>query len=89
VLSGSNVVFTAPLVADPGTRFEYGMNTDWLGKVIEAASGTTLDVAGKEAITGPLGMDATAFWMDDDQRASSVPCTSRVTTAPGRRARSS
>ncbi len=73
VLSGSNVVFTAPLLADPGTRFEYGINTDWLGKVIEAASGTTLDVAVKEAITGPLGMDATAFRMADDQRARSVP----------------
>src|ERR671925_571920 len=44
VLSGENVIFTAPLVADPGTRFEYGINTDWLGKVIEAASGSTLDV---------------------------------------------
>lgn len=73
VLSGSNDIFTAPLIADPGTRFEYGINTDWLGKVVEAASGTTLDVAVKEGITGPLGMDVTAFLMDDDQRANSVP----------------
>jgi methyl acetate hydrolase len=73
VLSGSNVIFTAPLVADPGTRFEYGINTDWLGKVVEAASGTTLDVAVKEGITGPLGMDVTAFLMDDEQRSTSVP----------------
>jgi methyl acetate hydrolase len=73
VLSGSNVVFTAPLVADPGTRFEYGINTDWLGKVIEAVTGTTLDVAVKEGITGPLGMNATEFRMDDAQRANSVP----------------
>lgn len=73
VLSGSNVVFTAPMVADPGTRLEYGINTDWLGKVVEAASGLTLDVAIKEGITGPLGMDQTAFRMNGDQRASSVP----------------
>ena len=73
VLSGSNVIFTAPLVADPGTKFEYGINADWLGKVVEAASGTTLDVAVKEGVTGPLGMDATAFLMDDQQRSSSVP----------------
>ncbi len=45
VLAGVNQIFTAPLVADPGTRFEYGINTDWLGKVVEAASGVTLDVA--------------------------------------------
>lgn len=73
VLSGSNVIFTAPLVADPGTKFEYGINADWLGKVVEAASGTTLDVAVKEGVTGPLGMDATAFLMDDQQRSNSVP----------------
>ena len=50
-----NVVFTAPLLADPGTRFEYGINTDWLGQVVEAVAGTTLDVVVKEGITGPLG----------------------------------
>ncbi|MEO8889141.1 MAG: serine hydrolase domain-containing protein [Jatrophihabitantaceae bacterium] len=73
VLSGSNVIFTAPLVADPGTKFEYGINTDWLGKVIEAAGGVTLDVAVKEGITGPLAMNETEFLMDDAQRATSVP----------------
>jgi methyl acetate hydrolase len=73
VLSGSNVIFTAPLLADPGTRFEYGINIDWLGKVVEAASGVTLDVAIKEGVTGPLGMDETAFLMSSEQRANSVP----------------
>jgi methyl acetate hydrolase len=60
VLSGDKVIFTAPLVADPGTRFEYGINTDWLGKVIEAASGSTLDVVIAENITGPLGTEPVA-----------------------------
>ena len=73
VLSGSNVVFTAPLVADPGTRYEYGLNTDWLGKVIEAAGGVTLDVAIKDGITGPLGMNATSFAPSGDDRKSLVP----------------
>jgi methyl acetate hydrolase len=73
VLSGSNVIFSAPLVADPGTKLEYGINTDWLGKVVEAASGVTLDVAVKEGITGPLGMDQTAFLMSEEQRGNSVP----------------
>jgi len=31
-----------------------GINTDWLGKVVEAASGVTLDVAVKEGITGAI-----------------------------------
>jgi methyl acetate hydrolase len=73
VLSGDNVIFTAPLVADPGTTFEYGINTDWLGKVIEAASGQTLDAVIEQNITRPLGMDQTAFLMSDEQRANSVP----------------
>jgi CubicO group peptidase (beta-lactamase class C family) len=73
VLSGSEIVFTAPLVADPGTCFEYGINTDWLGRVIEAATGKTLDVVVREGITDPLGMDETAFRMTDEQRARSTP----------------
>lgn len=73
VLSGANVVFGAPLLSDPGTRYEYGINTDWLGKVVEAASGMTLDVAVKDGITGPLGMDATTFSPSPDQRGNLVP----------------
>ncbi len=73
VLSGLNSIFTAPLVADPGTRFEYGINTDWLGRVVEAASGQSLDKYVGENITEPLGMTQTAFIMTEQQRANSVP----------------
>ena len=73
VLSGANVIFTAPMVADPGTKLEYGITPDGLGKVIEATAGVTLDVAVKEGITGPLGMTETEFRMSDAQRANSVP----------------
>jgi len=73
VLSGSNEIFKAPLVADPGTQFEYGINADWLGKVIEAASGIKLDEAIQRGVTGPLGMDQTTFRMTESQRANSVP----------------
>lgn len=34
--------FAAPMVADPGTRLEYGISTDWLGRVVEAASRQSL-----------------------------------------------
>ena len=73
VSSGSNIIFTAPLVADPGTKFEYGINSDWLGKVVEAVSGVTLDLAVQEGITVPLGMDETAFLMSAQQRDNCVP----------------
>lgn len=67
------MIFTAPLVADPGTTYEYGINTDWLGKVVEAAAGATLDVAVKDGITGPLGMDETAFQLADGWKESTTP----------------
>ena len=73
VLSGSKEIFAAPLVADPGTRYEYGINTDWLGRVVEAASGQSLDDYFAEHILGPLGMRSTTFLMSDEQRANSVP----------------
>jgi methyl acetate hydrolase len=73
VLSGSKVVFTAPMVADPGTKFVYGINTDWLGQVIEAAGVTKLDEAIKTGVTDPLGMNETVFAMSDEQRARAVP----------------
>lgn len=73
VLSGQNIIFTAPLTADPGTVYQYGINSDWLGKVVEAAGGVGLDVAIKDGITGPLGMDQTTFLMSEQQRATATP----------------
>ena len=73
ILSGLNVIFKAPMIADPGTRFEYGINLDWLGRVIDAASGMKLDEAIAHGVSEPLGMSETAFVMSDAQRANSVP----------------
>ena len=72
-VAGSASCLTAPMLADPGTQFIYGINIDWLGKVVEAVTGTGLDVAIKEGITGPLGMDQTTFLMTDQQRPNSTP----------------
>jgi methyl acetate hydrolase len=73
VVPGDMAAFQAPLIADPGTRFEYGINTDWLGRVIEAVAGTTLDVVIKDGVTGPLGTDDTMFALDDARRANKTP----------------
>jgi CubicO group peptidase (beta-lactamase class C family) len=61
------------MVGDPGEAFIYGINIDWLGKVVEAVTGVGLDVAIKQGITGPLGMDQTTFLMNDEQRPNSTP----------------
>jgi methyl acetate hydrolase len=73
VMSGSKAIFTAPMVADPGTTYEYGINTDWLGRVVEAASGQSLDDYFAAHILGPLGMASTTFLMDAEQREGCVP----------------
>jgi CubicO group peptidase (beta-lactamase class C family) len=73
VLPGSDEAFTAPLLYDPGTVFNYGISTDWLGKVVESVSGKTLDVLVKEGISGPLGMHSTTFRMSEAQQANATP----------------
>ena len=51
----------APLVSDPGTRWEYGIDLDWVGAMIEAATGQHLGEYFAEHLTGPLGMLDTAY----------------------------
>ena len=63
-----NKALTLPLLFDPGEAWEYGINIDWAGKMIEAASGQTLGHYLKENILGPLGMNSTAFRISDDMR---------------------
>lgn len=51
----------APLLFDPGTRWEYGISTDWLGRLIERVSGQPLDVYFREKLFEPLRMTDTSF----------------------------
>lgn len=52
---------TIPLLFDPGTSWSYGSGLDVAGRVIEVASGQTLDAFLERAIFRPLGMDDTGF----------------------------
>lgn len=70
---GLEDAFASPMVADPGTRFEYGVSFDWLGMVLEAASGQALDDYLFEHVFAPLGMHSTAFRVREDQRHRLVP----------------
>ena len=38
-----NAALKTPLASDPGTRWEYGTNIDFVGKAVEAVSGKRLD----------------------------------------------
>ena len=50
-----------PLLFQPGSEWNYGVSTDVLGRVVEVASGQTLDRFFTERIFEPLGMPDTGF----------------------------
>ena len=58
-----NRLATRPLVADPGTTFTYGLNTDIIGRLIEVLTGEPLDVAMRKRVLEPLGMVDTYFYL--------------------------
>ncbi len=54
-----------PLLFQPGSRWNYALNTDVLGRVVEVVSGQTLAEFMQERIFTPLGMHDTGFWVPD------------------------
>ena len=50
-----------PLAFDPGSRWNYSLSTDVLGRVVEVASGERFDRYLRGHIFAPLGMDDTGF----------------------------
>lgn len=50
-----------PLLFDPGDKWQYGINTDWVGRAVEAASGKALDEYFRDHVFAPLGMSDSGF----------------------------
>lgn len=73
IMTGKLEALPYPLLFDPGTRWSYGIGIDWLGRVIEAVIGETIDAFCKREIFGPLGMDATVFEMESTLGARLSP----------------
>ncbi len=69
IISCQNTALNTPLLFDPGERWEYGINIDWAGKMVEAVSGRRLGAYMQENIFEPLGMRDTAFKLRPDMRA--------------------
>ncbi|MBI2188930.1 MAG: beta-lactamase family protein [Acidobacteria bacterium] len=61
-----------PLVFEPGERWLYGTNTDWVGRLVEAISGQRLETYFREHIFMPLGMRETFYNVPEDTRARVV-----------------
>ncbi len=59
--TGKLAALTAPLNFDPGERWEYGINIDIAGRMVEVVSGLDLETYMQRHIFGPLGMVDTSY----------------------------
>jgi CubicO group peptidase (beta-lactamase class C family) len=72
-----------PLAHQPGSVWEYGMSTDVLGRIVEVVSGMPFDRFVEARITGRLGMQDTAFYLNAAQTSRLAEL--QVDPATGRR----
>lgn len=68
VITASKAALMTPLLFDPGEKWEYGSNIDWLGQVIEGVTRERLGEVFRKRIFEPLGMTETSFDLTDPLR---------------------
>jgi CubicO group peptidase (beta-lactamase class C family) len=69
ILSGKLAALNAPLAFEPGERWEYGINIDWVGRMVEKVSGQDLNTYMRANIFQPLDMRDTGFIPSAEQFA--------------------
>ncbi len=77
IITCKNDALKTPLAFDPGVRWEYGINIDFAGKMVEKVSGERLEGYFREHIFGPLGMADTSFKISASQRERLVAMHAR------------
>lgn len=77
VVSGSRAALETPLLFDPGEKWEYGTNIDWVGQVVEGIRGKRLGAVMRERVFDQLGMDDIAFTRTDAMKARSATIHAR------------
>jgi methyl acetate hydrolase len=78
VVSCSFASIRTVLLHDPGERWTYGVNIDWLGRIVEQQRGKRLGAVMKERIFEPLGMTDIGFTMSDAMRKRRVTIHDRA-----------
>ena len=81
IVECKNAALSTPLVADPGERWEYGISIDFVGKAVEAVTGTTLEMALRQLVFDPLEMRDSGFLIRREQRTRLAGVHLRTTTA--------
>lgn len=69
VITSSKASLMTPLLFDPGSKWEYGTNIDWVGQVVEGITDKRLGEVFAERIFKPLGMAGTTFEINDTVRS--------------------
>ena len=78
VVSCTDASIKTVLLHDPGERWTYGVNIDWLGKIVEQQRGKRLGEVMAERIFAPLGITDMAFTMTDSMKARRVTIHDRA-----------
>jgi methyl acetate hydrolase len=79
VITCTNASIKTVLLHDPGERWTYGVNIDWLGRIVEQQQrGKRLGEVMKERIFGPLGITDMAFTLSDSMKARLVTMHDRA-----------
>lgn len=66
--SDESTIFGQPLVNQPGEKFEYGVNMDWAGRLVERVSGLSLDEYCQKFIMKPLRLSETTYFPSQDMK---------------------
>jgi methyl acetate hydrolase len=69
VITASRAALQTPLLFDPGTKWEYGSNIDWVGQVVEGLTNRRLGEVFQTQIFDPLGIEDMTFEINDRIRA--------------------
>lgn len=69
VVTCTHASIETPLLFDPGEKWEYGSNIDWVGQVVEGIRGKRLGAVMRERIFDPLGLDEIGFTRSEAMKA--------------------
>ncbi len=69
LMTCQDAALALPLMFDPGEKWDYGINIDWVGKAVERVSGVRLGNYLAERLFAPIGMKDTGFALMPERRA--------------------
>ncbi len=78
VVSSTFDSIKVPLMHDPGEAWTYGVNIDWLGRIVESLRDKRLGDVMRERLFDPLGMEEIGFAMTDSMKKRRVTIHDRA-----------